>query len=94
MEPGGFEPRSLGHPARADWCPPGRGMYLLRQESRQPPNHGGKPMALSLPLLLILLGIIVAIAVSWPLGVIMIVIGLVLILLPRLRGGTATSTRV
>ena len=51
-------------------------------------------MAMSLPIVLILLGIIVAIAVSPPLGIIMIVIGLVLLLLPRLRAGTASSTRV
>ena len=43
-------------------------------------------MALSLPILLIIIGIIVAVLVSWPLGVLLIVVGLVLILLPQIRG--------
>jgi hypothetical protein len=47
---------------------------------------------MSLPIILILLGIIVAVAVHSALGVIMIVIGLVLLLLPRLRAGTHTGT--
>lgn len=46
-------------------------------------------MAISLPVLLILLGIIVALAVNATLGVIMIVIGLVLLLVPYLRRGSS-----
>jgi hypothetical protein len=42
---------------------------------------------MSLALLLIVIGIILAILVNYALGIICIVIGLVLLLLPRLRGG-------
>jgi hypothetical protein len=47
-------------------------------------------VAVSLPLLLIIIGIVLALLVSWILGVIVIVIGLVLLIAPRLR---ATGTR-
>jgi hypothetical protein len=45
---------------------------------------------MSLALLLIVIGIILAILVHYALGIICIVIGLVLLLLPRLRGGSTT----
>jgi hypothetical protein len=44
-------------------------------------------MAISLPILLIIIGIVLALLVSWALGVIVIVIGLVLLLWPYLSGG-------
>lgn len=40
---------------------------------------------MSLPLLLILIGIVLAVLVHWGLGVLVVVVGLVLLLLPRLR---------
>lgn len=43
---------------------------------------------MELPLLLIVIGIVLAILVHYALGIAVIVIGLVLLLLPRLRGGT------
>ncbi len=43
-------------------------------------------MAISLPILLIIIGIVLALLVSWALGVIVIVIGLVLLLWPHLAG--------
>jgi hypothetical protein len=43
-------------------------------------------MAISLPILLIVIGIVLALLVSWALGVIVIVIGLVLLLWPTLAG--------
>jgi hypothetical protein len=43
---------------------------------------------MELSLLLILIGIVIAVLVSPTLGIIVILIGLVLLLLPRLRGGT------
>jgi hypothetical protein len=46
-----------------------------------------RPMPISL--LLIVIGIVLAILVNYALGIICIVVGLVLLLLPRLRGGTA-----
>jgi hypothetical protein len=42
---------------------------------------------MSLPILLIVIGIILAILVNYVLGIIVIVIGLVLLLAPTLRGG-------
>jgi hypothetical protein len=44
---------------------------------------------MSLGLLLIVIGIILAILVHYALGIICVVIGLVLLLLPRMRGGTS-----
>ena len=46
---------------------------------------------MSLPILLIVIGIVLAVLVHWGLGVACILIGLVLLLLPRLR---TTSSRV
>ena len=42
---------------------------------------------MQLPLLLIIIGIVLAILVNYALGILCIVIGLVLLVLPRLRAG-------
>ncbi len=44
---------------------------------------------MSLSILLIIIGIVLAILVHYALGIICIVVGLVLLLLPRLRTGTS-----
>jgi hypothetical protein len=44
---------------------------------------------MELSILLIIIGIVLAILVSWALGIIVILIGLVLLLLPRRRGGAS-----
>ena len=50
---------------------------------------------MELPLLLIVIGIILAVLVHYALGIACILIGLVLLLWPRLRGtGTTTTGRV
>jgi hypothetical protein len=46
---------------------------------------------MELSILLIIIGIVLAILVSWALGIIVILIGRALLLLPRRRGG---ATRV
>lgn len=46
---------------------------------------------MSLSILLIVIGIVLAILVHYALGIICIVIGLVLLLLPRLRTGTSRA---
>jgi succinate dehydrogenase/fumarate reductase cytochrome b subunit len=43
---------------------------------------------MGLPLLLIVIGIVLAILVHYALGIVLILIGLALLLVPRLRGGT------
>ena len=43
---------------------------------------------MSLAILLIIIGIVVAVLVHWGLGVALILIGLVLLLLPQFRGST------
>jgi hypothetical protein len=43
---------------------------------------------MSLPIILIIIGIVLAILVSWVLGVIVILIGLALLLVPRLGGAS------
>jgi hypothetical protein len=48
---------------------------------------------MSLPLLLILIGIVVAILVHYALGIVCIVVGLVLLVWPRIAGGTASPPR-
>jgi len=48
---------------------------------------------MSLSILLIIIGIVVAVLVHWGLGVALILIGLVLLLLPQFRG-RSTTTRV
>jgi hypothetical protein len=49
---------------------------------------------MELPLLLIILGIILAILVHYGLGIACILIGLVLLLWPRIRGSGTTADRV
>ena len=44
-------------------------------------------MDLQLPILLIIIGIVLAILVHYALGVVVIIIGLVMLILPRLRSG-------
>jgi hypothetical protein len=44
---------------------------------------------MGLPLLLIVIGIILAVLVNYVLGIIVILIGLALLLIPRLRAGTS-----
>ena len=46
---------------------------------------------MSLPILLIIVGIVLAILVHYALGIIVILIGLALLLLPRLRSGTSRA---
>jgi hypothetical protein len=43
---------------------------------------------MTLPILLIVIGIVLALLVSWILGVIVIVIGLAMLVIPRLGAGT------
>lgn len=49
---------------------------------------------MSLALLLIIIGIVLAILVHYALGIICIVIGLVLLIWPRIAGGRAADRRV
>jgi hypothetical protein len=42
---------------------------------------------MELSLLLIIIGIVLALLVSWPLGVLVIIVGLVLLIWPRLAAG-------
>lgn len=46
-------------------------------------------MNLQLPILLIVIGIVLAILVHYALGIVVILIGLVMLILPRLSGGNA-----
>lgn len=46
-------------------------------------------MNLQLPILLIIIGIVLAILVHYALGIVVILIGLVMLILPRLSGGKA-----
>jgi hypothetical protein len=48
----------------------------------------GRSGAMSLGILLIIIGIVLAILVNYVLGIIVILIGLALLLLPRLGAGT------
>jgi hypothetical protein len=48
---------------------------------------------MELSLLLIVIGIVLALLVHWGLGVACIVIGLVLLIWPRIRGGGPTTAR-
>jgi hypothetical protein len=52
-----------------------------------PHSPGGIEPALELSLLLIVIGIILAVLVNYALGIICILIGLVLLIWPRLRAG-------
>ena len=47
-------------------------------------------MELQLPILLIIVGIVLAILVHYALGIVVILIGLVMLILPRVRGGGGT----
>lgn len=49
---------------------------------------------MSLPILLIIIGIVLAILVHYALGIIVILIGLAMILIPYFRGGGTGSRRV
>ena len=51
-------------------------------------------MAISLPILLIIIGIVLALLVSWGLGVAVIVIGLVVLIWPYFASRGQTSARV
>jgi hypothetical protein len=51
-------------------------------------STGGYIGSMELSILLIIIGIVLAILVNYILGIIVILIGLALLLLPRLRGGT------
>ena len=46
-------------------------------------------MELQLPILLIIIGIVLAVLVHYALGIVVILIGLVMLILPRLSGGKA-----
>jgi len=48
----------------------------------------GYSSGMTLPIVLIIIGIVLAILVSWVLGVIVILIGLALLLVPRLGGAS------
>ena len=62
---------------------------LLSGSSGLPTRAGGYGAGMELSILLIIIGIVLAILVSWALGIIVILIGLALLLLPRLRGGAS-----
>ena len=49
---------------------------------------------MELALLLIIIGIVLAILVNYVLGIVVILIGLVLLLWPRIAAGRSTTTRV
>jgi len=49
---------------------------------------------MELSLLLIIIGIVLAILVHYALGIALIVVGLVLLIWPRISGGRATTGRV
>lgn len=49
-------------------------------------------MSMSLPILLIIIGIVLAILVHYALGIIVILIGLAMLLIPYLRGGSTNRT--
>jgi hypothetical protein len=48
---------------------------------------------MELPLLLIIIGIVLAILVHYALGIVVILIGLVLLIWPRIAGGRSTAPR-
>jgi hypothetical protein len=55
---------------------------------------GGRPQPMQLPLLLIVIGIVLALVVNYALGIICVVIGLVLLLWPRISAGRAGRSRI
>jgi uncharacterized membrane protein len=52
-----------------------------------PIRASGTPVAMTLPLILIVIGIVLALLVSWILGIIVIVIGLAMLIFPRVSAG-------
>ena len=48
-------------------------------------------MSLSLPILLIIIGIVLAILVNYPLGIIVILVGLAMLLIPMFTGRSRGS---
>jgi succinate dehydrogenase/fumarate reductase cytochrome b subunit len=50
-------------------------------------NQRLEEVVLSLPLLLIVIGIVLAILVHYALGIVVILIGLAMLLIPQFRGG-------
>lgn len=50
----------------------------------------GTPVAMTIPLILIVIGIVLALLVSWILGIIVIVIGLAMLIIPRIGAGRAS----
>src|SRR5215207_11291965 len=73
--------RGGGHPARD-----------TRRARDQPgfrPHPPGYRGGMELSLLLLIIGIVLAVLVSYPLGIICILVGLVLLVWPRLRAGRA-----
>lgn len=66
--------------------------HRISLERPTPRLGGNPPMGSSLPLLLIIIGIVLAILVHYALGIVCILIGLVLLIWPRVsagRGGAA-----
>lgn len=49
---------------------------------------------MELSILLIIIGIVLAVLVNYVLGIVLILVGLVLLLWPRLSGGARTTRRV
>ena len=70
-----------------------RNIHSAMRVSASPPGFGlisrGIEGVMELSLLLIVIGIILAVLVSYPLGIVCILIGLVLLVWPRLRAGRA-----
>ena len=48
---------------------------------------------MELPILLIIIGIVVAVLVHWGLGVLLVIVGVVLLVLPYIRSRGGASTR-
>lgn len=60
--------------------------------ARFPRFHRGYPFGMDLSLLLIIIGIVLAVLVHYGLGIACILIGLVLLLWPRITAARGTST--
>jgi hypothetical protein len=69
-----------------------RGLALLSVGFGE--RMAGIPGDMQLPLLLIVIGIVLALVVNYALGIICIVIGLVLLLWPRISAGRTGRSRV
>ena len=48
---------------------------------------GGRPRGMGLPILLIIIGIVLALLVNYIIGIIVVLIGLALLIVPRLGAG-------